>query len=111
MRHCRIDAYHQVEIVDEGRRIGKVMQILGEIMELHGRGWIGRFSRGRALLQREEPHARNIAKPRQCAESDRAATVFNDLAEIASSVTGPAKSDPQTIKTGKPLAPVRDIGR
>ena len=70
MHNGRIDADDQIEVMDQRRRVGKVMQILGEIVQLHTVRRMGCLSR-RPLLQRDELHPRYFAKQCQPVESER----------------------------------------
>jgi len=45
MHNGRIDADDQIEVMDQRRRVGKVMQILGEIVQLHTVRRMGCLSR------------------------------------------------------------------
>ena len=45
MRNRSIDADDQIEVMDQRRRVGKVMQILGEIVQLHTVRRMGCLSR------------------------------------------------------------------
>ena len=111
MRDRRIDADDEIEVLDESRRVGKVMQIVGEIVQLHAARWTGRLSRRRTFLQRDEADPGYVAERRQSVESDRAATSQENLARVIHSPASPAESDPQAGKTGKPLAPVSNVRR
>jgi hypothetical protein len=106
-----IDADDEIEVVDQRPRVGKVVEILGEIVQLQTGRRTSRLGRLLAFLQRDELHARYVAERRQCGKGDRAATIEDDLAPVARPLASTAQSDPQTGKTGKPLAPMGNIGR
>src|SRR5215469_16848832 len=111
MRNRSIDADYKIEAVYESRRVGKVMEILGEIVQLNTARRTSRLHRRRTFLQRDKLYPRYFAKRRQRVEGDRAATIVGNLAQVARSPASPAQSNPQTGKTGKPLAPVSNIRR
>ena len=98
----RIDADYEIEGLDESRRVGKVMQVVGEILQLHAARWTGSLSRRRTFLQRDEADAGYVAKRRQSVESDRAAAIEENLSRVVRTPASPAESDPQTGKTGNP---------
>src|ERR1700720_4801114 len=98
----RIDADYGVEGRDESRRVGKVMQVVGEILQLHAARWTGSLSRRRTFLQRDEADAGYVAKRRQSVESDRAAAIEENLSRVVRTPPRPAESGAQAGKTGNP---------
>ena len=107
MHNGRIDADDQIEVMDQRRRVGKVMQILGEIVQYRAADGLPQPP---AFLQRDELHPRYFAKQCQPVESERAATIAVNLPQVELP-TSPAQSDPQAGKTGKPRAPMGNIRR
>src|ERR1700736_1111230 len=105
----RIDADYEIQDLDEIRRVGKVMQVVGEILQLHAARWTGSLSRRRTFLQRDEADAGYVAKRRQSVESDRAAAIEENLPRFVRPPASPAESDPQAGRTGKPFAPTSNV--
>jgi len=70
MRNRSIDADDEIEVLYDSRRVGKVMLILGEIVQLHAMRRASHLGRRWTFLQRDELHSRYFAKRRQCLESD-----------------------------------------
>ena len=99
MRNRGIDANDEIEVLYDSRCIGKVMLILGEIVQLHAERRASRLGRRRTYLQRDELHPRYFAKRRQRVEGDRAAAIALNLAHVELAAS-PAQSDPQPGKTG-----------
>jgi hypothetical protein len=111
MRNRRIDADDEIEVVDQGCRIGKIVKIFREIVHFHAARRTSRLERRWTCLQRDKLYPRYVAKCPQRVETQRAAAIDDNLAQVARSPPSLAQSDPQAAKTGEPLAPVSNVRR
>ena len=51
MRNRRIDGDDKIEVVDQCRRVGKIINFLGEIVQSYAARWTRRLGGGRTFLQ------------------------------------------------------------
>ena len=67
MRHCRIDTDHQVELPDDSRRVGKIVQTISQVKQRLA-GLVPQYiALTRPLLQAEKLHATD--RPKRCQDA------------------------------------------
>ena len=60
MNDCRVDPDDEIELIDDGGRIGEVVELGTEIEQVGRRSKLADLRNGGSFLQRDKPNTRDI---------------------------------------------------